>query len=105
MATKKPTSLIGKHVIVRSNLSGMLFGILTAKNGTELTLKNVRKFYYFSGANTCEDLATQGALNKENCKMTVEIEEMVISEYCQILPCTKQAIAQNKSIPIWKYNK
>ncbi len=97
--------MIGKYVIVRSNLAGMFFGILTKKNKTELTLKNVRKFYYFSGANTCEDLATNGALNKENCKMTVEVPEIVISEFCQIIPCTKQAITQNKSIPIWQYKK
>lgn len=97
--------MIGKYVIVRSNLAGVFFGILAKKNKTELTLKNARKFYYFSGANTVEDLATQGALNKENCKMTTEVEEIVISDYCQILPCSKEAITQNKSIPIWQYKK
>lgn len=99
------SNLIGKHVIVRSNLAGVFFGILTNKEGDELTLSKARKFYYFSGANTVEDLATTGALNKENCKMTVEIEEIVISKFEQILPCTKEAIKQNQSIPIWKYQK
>jgi len=97
--------MIGKYVIVRSNLAGIFFGILLKKNKTELILKNARKFYYFSGANTVEDLAITGALNKENCKMTVEVPEIVISEYVQILPCSKIAITQNKSIPIWKYKK
>lgn len=97
--------MIGKHVIVRSNLAGVFFGILKTKNKTELTLSKARKFYYFSGANTVEDLATQGALNPQNCKMTVEVDEIVISDYCQILPCSKQAINQNKSIPVWKYQK
>lgn len=104
MATKKST-LIGKYVIVRSNLAGVFFGILTKKEGDELTLKNAKKFYYFSGANTVEDLATQGALNKENCKLTKEVEEIVISKFEQLLPCTKEAITQNKSIPIWSYKK
>lgn len=78
---------------------------LLKKNKNELTLKNVRKFYYFSGANTCEDLAVNGALNANSCKMTVEIPELVISEFVQILPCTKEAIKQNKSIPVWQYKK
>lgn len=95
--------MIGKHVIVRSNLAGVFFGILKAKNKNELTLSKARKFYYFSGANTVEDLATQGAKNKENCKLTVEVEEIQLFDYCQILPCTKEAIVQNQSIPVWKY--
>lgn len=104
MTTKK-SNLIGEYVIVRSNLAGVFFGILADKNNDEITLKNARKFYYFSGANTVEDLATQGALNKENCKLTIEVKEIVISKFEQILPCTKQAINQNKSIPVWKYSK
>ncbi len=101
----KMKSLIGKHVIVRSNLAGVFFGILTNKEGEELTLSNARKFYYFSGANTVEDLANQGALNKNECKLTVEIEEIVISKFEQILPCSKKAISQIKTIPIWTYKK
>jgi hypothetical protein len=97
--------MIGKHVIVRSNLAGVFFGILKAKKGTELTLSKARKFYYFSGANTVEDLATQGALNVQNCKLTTEVNEIIIDKFEQILPCTKEAIMQIKTIPIWKYQK
>lgn len=99
------TNLIGKHVIVRSNLAGVFFGILTAKDGDELTLSNARKFYYFSGANTVEDLASEGALNVSNCKLTVEIKEIIISKFEQILPCTAKAVKQIKTIPVWTYKK
>lgn len=98
------SNLIGKYCIVRSNLAGVFFGILTNKEGDELTLSKARKFYYFSGANTVEDLAHQGALNVSKCKLTVEIEEIVISKFEQLLPCTKEAIEQIKSIPIWTYS-
>lgn len=93
---------IGKHVIVRSHMAGVFFAILLAKNGQELTLGNARKFYYFSGANTVEDLADKGALNIEECKLTVAIDEIMISDYVQILPCTPKAIKQINSIPVWK---
>ena len=101
----KKCNMIGKYCIVRSNLAGVFFGILTHKEGDELTLSNARKFYYFSGANTVEDLATQGALNVSNCKLTVEVEEIVISKFEQILPCTLNAIKQIKTIPVWTYKK
>lgn len=101
----KKLNLIGKYVIVRSNLAGVFFGVLTDKQGDELTLKNARKLYYFSGANTVEDLAVNGALNINNCKFTVLVDEIIISKFEQILPCTKEAIAQNKSIPVWTFKK
>lgn len=102
---KKQKTLIGKYVIVRSNLAGVFFGILTHKEGDEITLKDARKFYYFSGANTVEDLAIHGALNINDCKLTVSVSEIVISKFEQILPCTKEAIEQNKSIPVWSAKK
>lgn len=95
--------LIGKYVIVRSHMAGVFFGILSAKEGTELTLSNARKLYYFVGANTVEDLAKQGALDVANCQFTVEIETMVISDFVQILPCTEKAINNIKSVPAWIY--
>lgn len=102
MTTKKP-NLIGKYVIVRSNLAGVFFGLLTSKEGDEITLSNARKFYYFSGANTVEDLANKGALNVSNCKVTCTVEVIVISKFEQILPCTKESIKQINSIPVWTY--
>mgnify|MGYP003501906056 CR=1 FL=1 len=98
-------NLIGKHVIVRSHLAGVIFGVLTAQNNEEVTLENARKFYYFSGANTVEDLAHQGALNPNNCKLTVSVSEIVISKFEQILPCTQEATTQINSIPVWTYKK
>ena len=96
-------NLIGKWVIVRSNQAGVFFGILEEKKGQELTLKNARKFYYFSGANTVEDLAVKGAQNSNSCQLTIEVEQIIISDYVQILPCTEESIKQNKSIPVWSY--
>lgn len=96
-------NLINKHVIVRSHEAGVFFGILIAKKGTEITLKNARKFFRFSGANTVEDIATKGALNVNDCKLTISVSEIVISNFVQILPCTKKAIDQIKKIPIWTY--
>lgn len=93
--------LIGKHVIVRSNLAGVFYGVLSAKDGEELTITNARKFYYFSGANTVEDLAVYGAQNPGECKLTVAVDLIVISKFDQILPCTEESINQNNSIKVW----
>jgi len=94
---------IGKYVIIRSNGVGVLFAKLVGKNGQELELENVRKLYYWSGANAVEELALSGVKNKNECKFTVEVDTMTISEYLQIIPCTEEAINNIKSVKIWKY--
>lgn len=96
-------NLIGKYVIVRDNMAGVFFGILEKKEGTEITLKDARKFYRYAGANTVEDLADKGAMGVEDCKLTVSVRQIVLSNYCQILPCTEKAITQNSTIPVWKF--
>lgn len=96
-------NLIGKHVIVRGDKAGVFFAILKEKNGQELTLQKARKFYRWDGANTVEDLAVKGSGKKDYCRLTVEVEEMEISGYCQILPCTDEAIKNIKSIETWSY--
>lgn len=93
---------IGKHVIVRADRAGVFFGILTAKEKDEVQLKNVRKLYYWSGANAIEQIALEGIKNPENCKFTVIVEEMTVSNSLQIITCTKEAVENLNAVPIWK---
>lgn len=71
----------GSYVIVRSNMAGVFAGEFESKNGTEVTLENARKIYYWQGANTVEDIAISG-LNVEQSKITVEVPEIIIDDVC-----------------------
>ena len=95
-------SMIGKQVIVRSNMAGVFFGTLISKEGNEVTLENARKLYKWSGANTIEDIADKGVNNPEDCKFTVVVKEITIFDVCQIIPCTANAIKNIKSVKEWK---
>ena len=95
-------SMIGKHVIVRADRAGVFFGILEAKEKTTVKLSNVRKLYYWSGANAIEQIALEGVKDKNNCKFTVIISEMIIEQVIQILPCSEEAILNINSVPLWK---
>ncbi len=93
---------IGKKVIVRADKAGVFFGTLSKKKGTEVQLKNVRKLYYWSGANAIEQIALEGVKNPENCKFTVTNEEATVSNYIQIITCTNEAIENLESTVEWK---
>lgn len=42
--------MLNRKVIVRGDRSGVFFGTLTKKEGTEVTLEQCRRLWYWSGA-------------------------------------------------------
>lgn len=95
-------NLLNKKVIVRADKAGVFYGTLIAKENNEVQLTNARKLYYWSGANTVEDLALRGALKVNECKFTDIVSEITINNYLQILPCTEEAISNIENVTVWK---
>ena len=93
---------IGKKVIVRADKAGVFYGTLIAKNGLEVQMKDVRKLYYWSGANAIEQIALEGVKDPENCQFTVTNAEAIIGNCIQIITCSKEAITNIESVPVWK---
>lgn len=91
-----------KKVIVRANGAGVFFGELKEKNGNEVTMCNVRKIHYWDGAAAVEQLAVDGTSNPEECRLTVVVEEMTITNVLQIIPCTEKAIESLTNVAVWK---
>ena len=90
------------YVIVRADKAGVFFGQLVKKEGSEITLNNCRKLYYWSGACAVEELALNGVVNKEDCRFTVTVDNVTISDFIQIIPCSNDAIENIKSVKEWK---
>lgn len=102
MEKVEKVDLIGKYVIVRSSQAGVFFGVLVEVNGTEVTLANVRKLWYWEGAAAVEQLALEGTKTPDKCKFTVSLEQVQLSEYSQISLVTDEAASNLKSVPVWK---
>lgn len=97
--------MIGKKVIVRADRAGVFFGELSEQNGTEVKLINARKLWYWEGSCACEELAVNGVVRPQNCKFTVWVDEMIILNVEQIIPCTDTAISSIEGVKIWKAQK
>jgi hypothetical protein len=95
------SNLLGKEVIVRADKAGVFFGTLIAKEGSEVKLKDARKLYYWSGANSVEDLAVKGVKKPNDCQFTITVDNILINNYIQILPCTEEASISIKSVGVW----
>lgn len=94
--------MIGKRVLVRGNRSGVFFGTLVYQNGAEVKLYNCRKLYYWDGACAVEELSLNGTANPENCKFTVFVDSLIVSDMIQMILCTEISINSIESVKEWK---
>ena len=93
---------IGKKVIIRGDRSGVEFGELVEQNGNEVTLKNARRLWYWEGAASISQIAMEGVKYPEDCKFTVAVNEIIITDVIEIIPCTEEAIKNLESVKVWK---
>lgn len=100
MTTK--TDFINKKVIVRGDRSGIFFGTLTQKDGREVILTQCRRLWYWDGAASISQLALEGTQKPENCKFTVTVENILITDVIEIIPCTDVAIENIEKVAVWK---
>lgn len=91
--------LIGQYVICRCNDSGVHAGILESRNGTEAMLKDSRWLWYWSGANSVEDVAVNG-LDPKSSKIPAQVPSKLLLDVRLIMPCTEKAKQSILSVPL-----
>ena len=98
--------VIGKKVIIRADRAGVFFGTLKQKRetpaGVEVELENSRRIWYWSGAASLSQLATEGTKNPGDCKFTVVVPHHTVMQVIEIIPCTEEAIKSIESVKIWR---
>ena len=95
------TKYAGKKVLVRGIQSGVYYGTLAEKENQEVELKNARNIWYWEGANNLLDLAENGVSNPYNCKFSNEVESLVLTDICEIIPCSEKAITIIEGVKEW----
>lgn len=88
--------------IVRCDRAGVFFGKIKERNGSEVTMTDVRKLWSWDGACAVEQLAQDGTKAPGNCRFTVTISEMTVLGAIQIIPCTGTASASLRDVKEWK---
>lgn len=93
---------MANKVIIRADRAGVFYGEIKERNGSEVVMTNVRRLWYWDGAASLSQLATEGVTRPGNCKFTVTVEEMTILGVIEIIPCTKKAEESIDSVAVWK---
>jgi hypothetical protein len=94
-----------KFYIIRTYSAGVWFGNIQKLDGAIAIVLNARRLWYWAGAASLSQLATEGTKNPNGCKFTVTItdeEGVYLPQVIEALPCTKEAVENIKAVKEWK---
>lgn len=100
---KMLNELLNKKCIVRCDRSGVYFGTPTeiSNDGKLVKIENVRMTYYWDGAATTLQMASDGVSRSDNCKFTKVVDSVYVTDVIAILPCTEKAISSLSGVKEW----
>ncbi len=94
--------MIGKVCMVRTYSAGVFLGTLKSREGKEVVLTDARRMWYWDGAASLSQLATEGTSKPKTCKFPVAVSEVLLTEAIEIIPATEAAIASIAAVKVWK---
>ena len=91
-----------QYYIIRADRAGVFFGHIKERRGSEVDLTDVRRIWYWDGACSLSQLATEGTKCPDECKFTVTVPEMTVLGVIEVIPCTDAAVASIMAVEEWK---
>ena len=91
-----------RFYIVRADRAGVFFGHIRERVGSEVTMTDVRRLWYWSGACSLSQLAVDGVKKPGECKFTVIVPEMTILGVIEIIPANEAAVKSIEAVKPWK---
>ncbi len=100
------TNYYDKKCIIRTESAGVFFATLKEFDATNsiATLADCRRLWYWKGAASLSQLATEGVKSPVGCRFTVIVPQMQVMQVIEIIPCSKEAVKSIKSVPVWRIN-
>lgn len=90
-----------EYVIIRAGSAGVFAGYLKSKDGSEVTLVNARRIWYWAGAASLSQLANEGTNNPNECKFPAPNAKIIILGVIEIIPATELARKSIQGVKIW----
>lgn len=90
------------YVIVRTYSAGVFAGYLESRKGKEVVMRNARRIWYWDGAASLSQLATDGTSKPQNCKFPCPVDIITLTEVIEILNCTEKAKKSISEVKVWE---
>lgn len=92
------------YVMCRTYSAGVFAGYLEkqSEDGKRVTLRKARRIWYWKGAASLSQLATEGTREPKECKFPCEVDSVELMECIELIPITAKAKESIESVPVWK---
>lgn len=95
-----------QYVLIRSYAAGVHVGALAEKedtlSGRVVKLVDSRRIWYWAGASSLSQLATEGTKDASSCKFSVVVPEIEIINVIEIIPLNAMSKENIYSVAVWK---
>lgn len=94
----KPTKRAAKserYVVVRTYSAGVHVGVLVARMGKEVDLRDARRVWKWVGANTLHEVALHGV--GEGSRVSEPVAAITLTEAIEIIDCAPAAVVNLKA--------
>ncbi len=97
-----PVSKDGKdYIICRTQTAGVFAGYLKSREGREVVLLNARRLWYWDGAASLSQLASEGVSKPGTCKFPCEVEKVTLLDAIEIIPATEKCKKSIDGVKVW----
>lgn len=91
-----------EYCMVRTYSAGVFAGYVETRNGKEAVLRNARRIWYWDGAASLSQLATDGTSKPENCKFPCAVDKVVLTEVIEVISITEKAKKSIEDVAVWE---
>lgn len=95
-------SVIGKFCVIRCDRAGVFAGTVEEMDGQTVRVTNVRKLWRWYGATETLQIALEGVKRPNDCRFTVSVDEIILTDAIEVIPATEDAKASIDGVKVWK---
>lgn len=100
---KKAKGLKGmEYKIIRTYSAGVFAGYVEKRKDKDVTIRQARRLWYWSGAASLSQLANEGVKKPADCKFPAPVDKIEVTEAIEILDVTEKARLNIAEVPEWK---
>lgn len=97
-----PDAVTGKYCVIRCDRAGVFAGTVEKVDGQTVLVRNVRKLWRWYGATETLQIAQEGVKRPNDCRFTVAVDSLVLTDAIEIIPATDAAKASIEGVKVWK---
>lgn len=90
------------YCMVRTYSAGVFAGYIEKREGKEATLRNARRIWYWDGAASLSQLATDGTSKPKSCKFPCPVDSVTLTEVIEIIQITEKAKKSIEGVAVWQ---